>query len=75
MEDAMNVVEMLPDELANPVIPGNNFVTAIFGFETRCGAFDATVVDKGPGYMGNLGFENKSDVFMEYSDCVGPTLG
>jgi hypothetical protein len=74
VENPVNIIEMLPDKLADPRVLGNDFVAAVFGFETRGGSFDAAVIDEGPGNMRDFGFENVGDIFMENGDGIGPAL-
>src|SRR5258708_18581266 len=69
MEDTMNVVEVLPDKFADPRVFGNSFVAAIFSFVVRSWALDATVIDERPGDVRDFRLKNKSDVFVENSNC------
>ena len=44
----MDVVEVLPDELADARVFWDGFIATVFSFIMQGRSLDATVVDKGP---------------------------
>jgi hypothetical protein len=56
VEDAVDVEEVEPDELANTRVVGQSLIATITSFEARCRSLDATVVDVGPSHMRDFWF-------------------
>jgi hypothetical protein len=74
MEYAVDVIQMFPDEAADLIVSRNRFVPSILGFITRWRAFDASVVHKGVGLVGDLGLEDEDYITVEYCAGSGPSL-
>ena len=74
MEYSVDVVQMFPDETADLIVSRNCFVPSVLGFITRWRAFDASVVHKGVGLIGNLGLEDEDNIAVEYCTGSSPSL-
>ena len=74
MEYAVDVIQMLPNEVVDLVVSRNCFVPSILGFITCWWAFDTSVVHKGVGLVGDLGLEDEDHVTIEYCAGSGPSL-
>ena len=59
MENTVHVAQMLPNESADVGVVGDRFVTAVFGFISCRGPLNAAVVDKRPGDVRDLVFEDE----------------
>jgi hypothetical protein len=75
VKDAVDVLKMLPDKLANPGVLGNDLVATIVGLVARGWTFDSAIIHKGVSYVRDLGGKKESYVIMENGYGIGPTLG
>jgi len=75
MDDAVDVVEVLPNEASDAGILGDGFKLALGGLITRSRSLDGGVIDERFGDMGNLWLQDEGDITMEDGDGVGGTLG
>jgi len=74
VEDAMDIVDMHPNESADLQVSWNRLVPSILGFETGLGAFDVCVVQKGLGGVQDLRLQDKDDISVEDRHGASPTL-
>jgi len=74
MEDPMDVLQVLPDELANAGVLWDGVVTAVVGFVTSGQPFDGAVIDERVGDVWNFRGEEERDVVVEDCDRVSPSL-
>jgi hypothetical protein len=74
MEDAVDVIEVLPHKPAHLIVVGDRFKSAIVSLVASCRPLDATIVHKGPSNVGDLGLQNEGDIFIKYCAGIGPSL-
>jgi hypothetical protein len=74
MEYVVDVIQMFPDEAVDLIVSRNRFVPSVLGFIMHWWAFDASVVHKGVGLVGDLGLENEDYIAVEYCAGSGPSL-
>jgi hypothetical protein len=74
MEYVVDVVQMFPDKVADLIVSRNHFVPSVLSFITCWQAFDASVIHKGVGLVGDLGLEDEDYIAVEYCAGGGPSL-
>jgi hypothetical protein len=74
VEDAMDIVQVFPNEAADLWVSRSGFVPTILGLIVCHGPFDAGVVYKGNGGVWDFRLEDKQDVAMEDRDSACPSL-
>jgi hypothetical protein len=65
---------MFPDEAADLIVSRNCFIPSILSFITCWQAFDASVIHKGVGLVGDLGLEDEDYITVEYCTGSSPSL-
>ena len=73
LDDAVEVLKMLPDEAANAAVLWDCLKDAVRGLVSRCGTSDGDIVDVGDCVLGNLQFKDVHHVIVEDGDSVSPT--
>jgi hypothetical protein len=73
VEDAVDVVEVFPDELTDASIGWDSGV-AVRHFITSGWSLDGTVIDKWVGNMRDLGFQDEGDIIMKNGHSISPAL-
>ena len=73
LDDAVEVLEMLPDEAADTAVLQDCLKGAIGGLVSRCGTSDGDIVDVGDHVLGNLRLKDVRHVVVEDGDSVSPT--
>jgi hypothetical protein len=74
VENAMEVVEVLPNEASDARIFGDNLKGAILKLVASQQAFDGAVISKRESSVQNLRLENEGDIAMEDCHGIGPAL-
>ena len=75
LDDAVEVLKMLPDEAADTAVLWDCLEGAVLALIHSCGVADVHVVDVGNGELGNLWLKNMSNVIVENWNSIGPTHG
>ena len=73
LDDAVEVLKVLPDEAADAAICQDCFEGAIRGLVSRCRTVNGYIVDVGDCVLGNLWLKDVHHVIMEDGDHVSPT--
>jgi hypothetical protein len=74
VEDAMDILKVLPNELANARVFWNGLVTVIVSFIMNGQPLDGTIVNKQAGDEWDLGHEEEGDIIMENGYGICPAL-
>jgi hypothetical protein len=74
MENAVDVVEVLPYKPAHLIVVRDRLESAVNGLVASCGPLDATIIHKGPCNIRDFRLEDEGDVLMEYCTSIRPTL-
>jgi hypothetical protein len=74
VEDAMDVGEVLPDEVSDLWVSGDGLVPSVLGFVVGRWAFDASVIHKQLCGVRDLGLKNKNYISVKYWHGTGLTL-
>jgi hypothetical protein len=74
VEDAVQVIEVFPDEFADAGVVGNHFEAAIGCFILGGGTFDAAVVHKRVSDVRDFQLEDESNFVMKDANGISPTL-
>jgi hypothetical protein len=70
----VDIVQVFPNESPDERVSRGGLIPAIGHFVACCRPFDATVIHEGLSDVGDLGFENEGNIFVEYCTGVSPTL-
>ena len=73
LDDAVEVLKMLPDEATNATVLQNCFKGAVGGLVSCCGTTNGDVVDVGDCVLRNLWLKDVRHVVVEDGDSVSPT--
>ena len=73
LDDAVEVLKVLPDEAADPAVLWECLKGAISGLVSRCGTMDGDIVDVGDRVLGNLRLKDVRHIVVEDGDSVSPT--
>jgi hypothetical protein len=74
MEYAVDVIQMFPDEAVDLIVSRNRFIPSVLGFIMHWWAFDASVIHKGVGLVGDLGLKDEDYITVEYCASSSPSL-
>jgi len=75
VENAMDIVEVLPDKAADLGVSRNSLILSILSFVAGSRSLDAGIVCKGLSRVWDLRFKNEDDVSMKNQHGTGPSLG
>ena len=73
LDDAVEVLEMLPDELVDPTVLWDCLKGAIGGLVSRCGTTNGDVIDVGDRVLRNFRLKDVHHVVVEDGDSISPT--
>ena len=73
LDDAVEVLKMLPDEATNAAVLWDCLKGAVGGLVSCCRPSDGDIVDVGDSVLGNLQLKDMHHVVMEDGDSVSPT--
>jgi len=74
VDDAMDVVEVLPDEVTNLRVSWNGLIPSVLSFIVGRGAFDVGVVHKGQGGVRDLWLKDEDNITVEDRHGASPSL-
>jgi len=74
VKDAMYVVGMLPNKVADLAVSRDGLVPTILKFIMSCWSFDASIVQKGHCRVGDLSLKNEDNIAVEYRNSASPPL-
>ena len=72
LDDAVEVLKMLPNEAADATVLQDGLKGAVSGLVSRCGTMNGDVVDVGDHVLGNFWLKDVRHIIMEDGDCVSP---
>ena len=73
MDDAVEVLKVLPDKVADTAVLWDCLEGAVGGLVSHCGTSDGDVINVGDHVLGNLQLKDVRHVVVEDGDCVSPT--
>ena len=73
LDDAVEVLKMLPDEATNAAVIRDCFEGAIGGLVSHCGTSDGDIVNVPDHVLGNLRLKDAHHIIMEDGDHISPT--
>ena len=73
LDDAVEVLKMLPNEAADAAVLQDCLEGVIGGLVSCCGTMDGDIIDVGDRVLGNLQLKDVHHVIMEDGDSVRPT--
>ena len=73
LDNAVEVLKVLPDEAADPAVLWDCLEGAIGGLVSRCRTSDGDIIDVGDRVMGNLQLKDVHHIIVEDGNSVSPT--
>ena len=73
LDDAVEVLKMLPDEVTNAAVLQNCSKGAVGGLVSCCGTTNGDIIDVGDRVLRNLWLKDVRHIVMEDGDSVSPT--
>ena len=73
LDNAVEVLKVLPDEAADATILRDCFEGAVGGLVSCCRTMNGYIINVGDRILGNLWLEDVHHVVMEDGDSVSPT--
>ena len=73
LDDAVEVLKMLPDEATNATVLQDCLKGAVGGLVSCCGTSDGDIVDVWDRVLGNLWLKDVCHIIIEDGDSISPT--